>query len=96
MNGVLYFSNLYYDWITQLQAGWSFLNTPILVALDNLISSNALVKLFAGSVNLLKGFVVATGFSGLTVLEFMFVMSGVGFGVYALVTIVTWALNVIT
>ena len=93
MNGILYFSNLYYDWILQLQEGWTFLNTPILNAVDNIpVFSN----LFDFSLNLFKVFIVATGFSGLTVLEFMFAMSGVGFGIYAIVTIVTWALNVIT
>lgn len=98
MGGLLVYADIFAGWIENLSLLWGVLNTNIILSIESSIShisgnsgSEYAIALF----NAFKYLLFIFGFNDLTVLGFLFSVMGFGFGVYFLIIMVRWVLDIL-
>lgn len=98
MDGLLVYADIFAVWIENLSVFWGFLNSNVVSFVDgaiNSISGNPDSYLAMALFNGFKSLLFLFGFNDLTVLGFLFSIMGVGFGVYFLIMMVRWVLDIL-
>lgn len=95
MDGLITYAEIFSSWIEHLQSFWIFLNTNVLTVFNDAIS-NPIPSLGKGLLILVRSLIVDLGFADFTLLSFIFTIMGTGFGIYFVVSILSWLLNIIT
>lgn len=98
MDGLLVYADIFSGWIENLSVFWSFLNSNVVSFIDssiNAIFGNDGSELALALFNAVKMLMFAFGFEDLTVLGVILSCMGFGFGVYFLIIIVRWVLDIL-
>lgn len=98
MEGLVFYADLLASWVENLSSFWGFLNTNVIGLINSSINSigpypdnNLALAMFQG----LKSIFFLLGFEDLTVLGFLFSVMGFGFGIYFVIVLIRWVLDIL-
>lgn len=93
MPGLRFYADTFAYWIEQLSLGWAVLQSNIIEMLDSFADKPFVAGAFF---NVFRNFLFQFDFAHLSVLEFMLTCLGAAFGLYFVITMIKWVLDVIT
>lgn len=97
MDGLITYAEIFSRWVENLMFFWDILNTNLIEVFNraiNSISGNAESLPAIAIFTLAKSILSFLGLGELTLLGFMFATMGTAFGIFAVIQIVKWFLDV--
>lgn len=97
MDGLITYADIFSSWVENLAVFWNILNTNVLDLINrsiNSISGNAESLPAVAVFTLVKSIITILGLGNLSLLGFMFASMGTAFGIFAIIQIVKWLLDV--
>lgn len=95
MDGLVFYADTLAHWLDQLTFLWDYLQTPVYVVLDNFYGGSNL-GIAANIVSVINTFLRFSGLGDLTLLSFIFTMTGTGFFLYFGFIILKWFWDLFT